>query len=49
MPIEAKRTPNENFQNLSGFDYAPNYVDDLAGYEGLRVCLLYTSPSPRDS
>lgn len=47
MPIEAKRTPDEHFQNLSGFDYAPNYVDDLAGYEGLRV--HYLDEGPQDA
>ena len=47
MPIEAKRTPDEHFQNLSGFDYAPNYIEDLSGYEGLRV--HYLDEGPQDA
>ena len=27
------RTPEERFNELPGFPYAPNYVDDLNGYE----------------
>ncbi|VAW02178.1 Haloalkane dehalogenase, partial [hydrothermal vent metagenome] len=37
MTIKALRTPDERFENLSGWDYAPHYVDDLPGYEGLRM------------
>lgn len=37
MTIEALRTPDERFANLPGFDYEPNYIDDLEGYEGLRM------------
>lgn len=35
--MEALRTPDDRFENLVGYTYAPNYVDDLKGYEGLRV------------
>jgi pimeloyl-ACP methyl ester carboxylesterase len=35
--MEVLRTPDECFADLPGFDYAPRYVDDLAGFEGLRV------------
>ncbi len=38
--IEAKRTPDECFSDLPGYDFAPHYVDDLPGYEGLRVHYL---------
>jgi haloalkane dehalogenase/tRNA(adenine34) deaminase len=31
------RTPDDRFAALSGFDYAPRYVDDLDGFEDLRV------------
>ena len=34
--IKALRTPDERFDNLPGYDFAPHYVQDLAGYEGLR-------------
>ncbi len=37
MTIKALRTPDDRFENLSGWDYAPNYIDDLPGYEGLRM------------
>ena len=37
MTIKALRTPDERFENLPGWDYAPHYVDDLPGYEGLRM------------
>jgi hypothetical protein len=26
------RTPEDRFRDLPGFDYAPNYLDDLPGY-----------------
>ena len=35
--MDALRTPDERFVNLPGYDFAANYVDDLQGYEGLRV------------
>jgi pimeloyl-ACP methyl ester carboxylesterase len=47
MPLEAKRTPDERFKGLPGFDYAPHYVDTLPGYEGLRV--HYVDEGPRDA
>ncbi len=31
------RTPDERFDNLPGFEYPPNYVEDLSGYEGMRL------------
>jgi len=31
------RTPDERFAALPGFPFEPHYVDDLAGYEGLRI------------
>jgi pimeloyl-ACP methyl ester carboxylesterase len=38
MPaIEALRTPDERFANLPNWSFAPSYVDDLPGYEGLRA------------
>ena len=35
--MDALRTPDERFGNLPGFPFAPHYVDDLRGLEGLRV------------
>ena len=34
---EAVRTPDERFAKLPGYAFAPNYRDDLKGYEGLRL------------
>jgi len=38
--IEALRTPEERFEGLPGFGFAPHYIDDLPGYEGLRIHYL---------
>ena len=48
MPIETVRTPDARFQNLPGYRFAPNYVDDLPGYEGLRVHYLDEGPKDAD-
>lgn len=34
---EVLRTPEERFQNLPDFPYAPTYRDDLTGFERLRM------------
>ncbi|HPE30734.1 MAG TPA: haloalkane dehalogenase [Parvularculaceae bacterium] len=47
MTIEAVRTPDERFQNLPGWPYAPHYIEDLKGYEGLRM--HYVDEGPRDA
>lgn len=47
MLVEAKRTPDQNFEDLPGYDFAPHYLEDLAGYEGLRV--HYVDEGPRDA
>lgn len=36
MTIDALRTPNDRFADLPGWPYAPHYIDNLPGYEGLR-------------
>lgn len=33
----ALRTPDERFVGLKGWSYAPKYIEDLPGYEGLRL------------
>jgi pimeloyl-ACP methyl ester carboxylesterase len=38
--IEALRTPDERFAGLPGYAFEPRYIDDLAGYEGLRLHYL---------
>ena len=43
MAIPAKRTPDERFQDLPGFDFAPNYLDDFV--DGLRLHYLDEGPS----
>ena len=41
------RTPDKRFANLPGYPFAPHYVDDLDGYQGLRV--HYVDEGPRDA
>ncbi len=43
--IEALRTPDERFASLPGFVQAPHYLEDLPGYESLRVHYLDERPS----
>ncbi len=47
MTITALRTDDTRFANLPSWPYAPLYVDDLPGYEGLRV--HYIDEGPRDA
>ena len=47
MVIEAKRTPDSYFSDLPDYPFDPHYVDDLPGYEGLRV--HYLDDGPKDS
>lgn len=47
MSIDAVRTPDARFENLPGFDFAPHYIEDLPGYEGLRV--HYLDEGPKDA
>ncbi|MEZ5895676.1 MAG: haloalkane dehalogenase [Parvularculaceae bacterium] len=46
-PINAQRTPDARFENLPGWPYAPHYIDDLPGYEGLRM--HYVDEGPKDA
>ncbi len=34
--VKALRTPDSRFENLPGYNFEPNYVENLKGYEGLR-------------
>ena len=45
--MDAVRTPDARFENLPDWDFAPNYVEDLAGYGGLRV--HYVDEGPKDA
>lgn len=45
MPVEAKRTPDDQFKNLPDYDFAPHYASDLPGYDGLRVHYLDEGPT----
>jgi haloalkane dehalogenase len=45
--IEALRTPDDRFANLPDFDFPVEYLDDLPGYEGLRIAHL--DAGPRDA
>jgi len=45
--IEFLRTPEERFDNLPNFPYEPRYIEDLKGYENLRMC--YYDEGPKDS
>jgi haloalkane dehalogenase len=49
MPIEALRTPEGRFAILPGFPYAPNYIDDLPGYEGLRFAYIDEGPADAET
>ncbi|MFP4518035.1 MAG: haloalkane dehalogenase [Oceanicaulis sp.] len=47
MTPEAVRTPDARFASLPGWPFEPAYVDDLPGYDGLR--LAYVDEGPRDA
>ena len=44
---ELLRTPDERFHDLPGFPYDPLYIDDLRGFEGLRM--HYVDEGPRNA
>ncbi len=45
--IKALRTPDDRFHNLPCYPFAPNYISDLSGYDGLR--LHYLDEGPKNS
>lgn len=38
------RTPDERFTNLPNFPFAPHYLDNLPGYEGIRIHYVDEGP-----
>ena len=44
---EVLRTPEERFSELADFPWQSNNIDDLPGYEGLRV--HYVDEGPKDA
>lgn len=49
MPFESVRTPDDRFRNLPHFPHAPNYIDSLAGYEGLRMHYIDVGPKSAET
>ncbi len=45
---EILRTPEERFLKLSDFPYRPFYMDDLQGFEGLRMHYVDEGPQNAD-
>ena len=45
--IKTLRTPEQRFDNLPDYNFKPNYIDDLEGYNGLRI--HYLDEGNRDS
>ena len=43
--IEALRTSEDRFAQLPGYAFRPHYLDDLKGYEGLRVHTVDERPA----
>ena len=43
MP-DTLRTPDERFADLPGYPFAPHYIGDLKGYQGLRIHYLDEGP-----
>ena len=43
------RTPDDCFLNVPGFPFAPNYLEDLPGFEGIRVHYVDEGPADADA
>jgi len=43
--MQIQQTPDERFLNLPGFPFAPHYLEDLPGLEGVRVHYLDEGPA----
>ncbi len=48
MMTTSLRTPEERFVNLHDFPYGPVYIDDLKGFEGLRLHYVDEGPENAD-
>lgn len=49
MSIEALRTPEDCFSVMPGFPYQPHYVDDLPGFESLRMAYIDEGPADAET
>ncbi len=47
--MEILRTPDERFQNLPGYPFAPHYLDELPGFGGIRIHYLDEGPADADT
>jgi len=47
--IESLRTPDERFAIMPAFPFEPHYIDDLPGYEGLRLAYLDEGPTDAET
>jgi len=45
--MKALRTPDDRFVDIPDFDFPVGYVDDLPGYDGLRIA--YVDAGPKDA
>lgn len=43
--MHPRRTPDDRFAELPGYAFTPRYIEDLAGYEGLRLHYLDEGPA----
>ncbi len=48
MNPDVLRTPEVRFASLPGYPFAPHYLDDLAGIEGLRLHYIDEGPADAD-
>lgn len=46
--METVRTPDDRFDNLPDWPYAPHYIDSLDGYEGMRMAYVDEGPADAD-
>jgi len=44
MSHDVLRTPDDRFQHLPDFPYEPRYIEDLPGFEGMRLALIDEGP-----
>lgn len=48
MTINAVRTPDDRFTDLPGWPFMPKYVENLPGYDGLRMHYVDEGPADAD-